>query len=143
MKKMFSTSYSSAAFNIALLLLRVCFGGYMMWVGYQKLIHFEQMSPFFKGYLGLPPKVALGLLVFAEFFCAALVIIGLFTRLATIPLLISGFIAFFQAHHGQLFQDPCNNGQEMMTGIIPYLVAWLVILLVGPGKASIDGMASK
>ena len=38
--------------------------------------------------------------VFAEFFCAAFIILGLFTRLASIPLVIAMGVAVFFAHKG-------------------------------------------
>jgi putative oxidoreductase len=144
MKKLFSTNYSAAAFNIALLILRIGVGAMMAKAGYNKLVHYNEIlhgtmpgaPPFpFGTYIGLPPNIGLALLIFAEFFCSCLLIIGLFTRLASIPLIISSAVALCVAHNGEVF-----GGGQMIT---LFLLAYIVILLVGPGKASIDGMVSK
>lgn len=136
MKKLFSTSYSSASFNIALLVLRVGFGVLMVHGGYYKLTHIDEiLNRGFMSFIGLSPKISLYLLIFAEFFCAGLVVIGLFTRLATIPLIISGFVALIKAHDSDVF----GAGQP----ITLYIIAWIVILLLGAGKISVDGMVGK
>ncbi len=77
----------------------------------------------------------MSLLVFAEFFCSLFIILGLFTRFAAIPLIIAMSVAVFAAHHGKF----ATEGQ--MASL--FLGAFLVILIVGPGKASVDGMISK
>jgi len=70
--------------------------------------------------------------IFAELVCGFLVLIGLFTRLAAIPLVISMAVALFRAHHGDVFGD----GEKATI----FLLSFVAVLLVGPGKASIDGI---
>jgi putative oxidoreductase len=72
---------------------------------------------------------------FAEFFCAAFIILGLFTRLAAVPLVIAMSVALIYAHKGQFFGD----GEKAAI----YLVAFLAILFIGPGKASLDRFIGK
>lgn len=135
MKKLLSTKYSAGAFNTAMLVLRLGLGILMAHHGYQKLTHYSVMKGNFMNFLGLGQGITLALVVFAEFFCSIFIIIGLFTRLSTIPLIITMCIALFMAHHGQFFGD----GQVAAL----YLVGYLVLLLTGPGKVSVDGMAGK
>ncbi|HMC98668.1 MAG TPA: DoxX family protein [Ferruginibacter sp.] len=143
MKNLMSTKYSAGAFNVAMLLLRLCVGGLMIPHGYDKLVHFNTFlhgdanhQAFNVSFLGLSYYISFCLLIFAEFFCAIFVTLGLFTRLFVIPLIISTSVALFQVAHGDVF------GQ--MGGVLAlFLIGYLVILLVGPGRISIDGVARK
>ena len=135
MGKLTSTSYTTGAFNAGLLILRLGMGGLMMKHGYQKLMHFSEYKGQFMNFLGLGQSLSLSLTIFAEFFCALFVLIGLFTRLATIPVIIVMCVALFKAHNS----DFLGEG-EMAT---LYLAGYLSLLFVGPGKISVDGMMWK
>ena len=137
MKKLFSTSYSAGSFNVAMLLLRLAVGGMMLTHGYDKLIHFSTFQSQFVDFMGLGQKISLSLCVFAEFFCSAFLILGLFTRLATIPLIINMCVIIFSVMKGDIFGKPGADG------IVLYLAGFIVLLIVGPGKASVDGMVGK
>ena len=60
---------------------------------------------------------------------------GLFTRLAAVPLIITMCVALFMAHSGQFFGD----GQTAAL----FLGIFLAILLLGPGKVSLDRFLGK
>ena len=135
MRKLLSINYSAGAFNFAMLLLRLTFGALMMNHGFGKLTHFNEMSSKMPHFLGMSGTITLALLVFAEFFCSLFIILGLFTRLACIPLIIAMSYALFSSHHGDIFKEG-----EMAT---LYLGAYIVLLLLGPGKVSVDGMTGK
>jgi len=135
MKKLLSTKYSNGAFNAAMLLLRLGAGVLMMGHGYDKLIHFGSRHNSFMNFLGIGSTLSLSLVIFAEFFCSLFIIMGLFTRLATIPLIITMSIALFKAHNAEIFGK----------GELPtlYLACYLLLLLLGPGKISIDVTTGK
>ncbi len=135
MKKLLSTKYSAGAFNAAILLLRLGIGILMMAHGYDKLIHFSKYQAGFMNFLGMGSTMSLALVVFAEFFCSMFLILGLFTRLAAIPLLIATFVMVFKVHNREIFGD----GETATL----YLTAYLVLLLVGPGRISVDSMIGK
>ncbi len=135
MKKLLSTQYSAGAFNAAMLLLRLALGGLMMKHGYDKLIHFAEYKAKFINFMGIGQTTSLALVVFAEFFCALFIMIGLFTRLAAIPLIVAMCVALFKAHNS----DFMGEG-EMAT---LYLAGYITLLIVGPGKVSVDGMIGK
>ena len=135
MRKLLSTKYSAGAFNAAMLLLRLSFGILMMHSGYYKLVHFAELQPKFMNFLGMGSSLSLALLVFAEFFCSMFLILGLFTRLAVIPLIIATCVMVFKAHNGDVFGD----GQTAAL----FLTGYLVLLLVGPGRISVDSMFGK
>lgn len=135
MRKLFSVAYSQAAFNASMLLLRVVSGGLMMHHGYNKLLSFAEKKNTFMNFLGMGSTLSLSLVIFAEFFCALFIIIGLFTRLSAIPLIIVMAIALFKSHDGDFFGD----GETAAL----FLCAYLCLLLTGPGRISVDGMSSK
>lgn len=135
MKKLLSTHYNAFSFNAAMLLLRLSMGILMMSHGYDKLINFNEKKALFYDFLSLGSTTSLMLCIFAEFFCALFVVIGLFTRLVAVPLVIVMSIAIFSVHKMDFF----DTGEKASL----YLTGFLVLLLCGPGRASVDGIASK
>lgn len=135
MKNLFSTRYSTGAFNSAMLVLRLGVGVLMISHGYDKLIHYGDMHHKFMNFMGMGSSISLALLIFAEFFCSLFLILGLFTRFATIPLIIAMCVALFKAHHG----DVLGEGQTAAL----FLTGYLVLLFTGPGKISVDSMIGK
>ncbi|HAO45760.1 MAG TPA: DoxX family protein [Ferruginibacter sp.] len=135
MKKLISAKYSAGAVNAAMLLLRLGFGILMMNHGYDKLIHFSEYKDQFINFLGMGKTFSLALVVFAEFFCSLFLILGLFTRLATIPIIITMCVVIFNINNGQVF------AQHESPAL--YVAGLLVLLIVGPGRISVDGMIGK
>jgi putative oxidoreductase len=135
MKKLFSSKYSAGAFSTAMFALRLGIGVLMLMHGYGKLTHFAGTAEHMPVLLGISKTIAAALLIFAEFFCSLFLILGLFTRLATIPLIIATCVMVFKSHHGDIFGD----GEHAAL----YLVGYIVLLLVGPGRASVDSMIGK
>jgi len=131
MKRLFSTKTSDSAFSFGMLVLRVSVGSLMLIShGLDKLMHFAEKAPRFADPFNIGSTTSLALTVFAEVFCAAFIILGLFTRLAALPLVIAMSVALFYAHNGSYF----GAGEKASL----FLVAFLAILIMGPGKASLD-----
>ena len=135
MRKLLSTKYSAGAFNAAMLLLRLGVGILMMNHGYDKLKHFNEYEPKFMNFMGMGTTLSLALAVFAEFFCSLFLILGLFTRLAAIPLIILTCVIIFKVAHGNVF------GDAEIAAL--YLTGYLVLLFVGPGRVSVDSLIGK
>jgi putative oxidoreductase len=121
--------------SFALLILRVALGGMMLTHGYTKLLNFVELSTRFPDPFGLGHGLSLGLVVFAEVVCAVLIIIGLGTRWASIPLIITMLVIVFNIHFHQPFSK--------MEVPLLYLTGFVVLLLMGAGKYSLDKMISK
>ncbi|MBL7726740.1 MAG: DoxX family protein [Dinghuibacter sp.] len=134
MKQYLSTKYSEGSWNFGLLILRLAAGGLMMIHGFDKLTHFANIKGMNQVF-GSPTDAAL--VVFAEFFCAALLVLGLFTRFAAIPLIVTMAVAFFKAHGGKLTGE--GNGEMALI----YLCCYVAILFTGPGKYSADRAIAK
>lgn len=135
MKKLFSAKYSAGAVSAAMLLLRLGLGILMMNHGYDKLIHFGEYKDQFISFLGMGKTLSLALAVFAEFFCSLFLILGLFTRLATIPLIITMCVVIFSINNGKVF------AQHESPAL--YVAGFLAILIIGPGRVSVDSMIGK
>ena len=135
MKKLLSVAYRDWAFNLAMLVLRVGAGALIIPYGYDKLIHFAEKKNVFMNFFGIGSTLSLSLVIFAEFFCGMFIILGLFTRLAAIPLVISTSVVVFKASHGDVFGKGAGGAL--------FLACFLAILLCGPGNASADGLINK
>lgn len=139
MKRLFSTRVSDNAFGFAMLLLRLGAGGLMLVNhGWGKLQNFSSLTSQFGDPIGLGPTVSAALTTFAEFFCAAFIVLGLFTRLAAIPLVIVMGVAFFIVHKSQYAPGPGSGELALL-----YLACFLTLLFAGPGKYSVDRMIAK
>lgn len=132
MKKLFSTRYSENAVSFALLLLRIAAGGLMIPHGFDKLIHFVATAKEFPDPFHLGTTVSLSMVIFAEFFCAVLLVAGLMTRLVVVPLIITMAVAAFMIHKGELW------GEAEHASL--YLAPYIALLFTGPGKISMDRM---
>lgn len=135
MKRLFSTKYSAGAFNIGMLILRGGMAALMIPHGYDKLVHFATYKKDMLNFMGIGSATSLALLIFAEFFCACLVLLGLFTRLACIPLVIAMTVALVKAHKSQVF----GEGEHATL----FIIGFLTVLVLGPGRISVDAALGK
>lgn len=98
--------------------------------GWSKLMNFKSAMHTFPDPLHIGSTLSLALTVSSELLCAAMIALGLFTRLASIPLIISMSVAFFVVHGPDPFQK-----KELA---FLYLVAFILTFIFGPGKYSLD-----
>ena len=135
MNNIFSVSRSAASVDLALLIARVGIGALMLVHGISKIPMLSQSPIQFYDFMGLGDQVSLWLALFAEIGCSILIIFGFATRLAVIPLIITMFVAVFIIHA----EDPFVK-QEMG---LHYILIYVMLLLTGAGKYSIDYLISK
>ena len=123
--------------DLSLLLLRLCFRGLMcINHGIGKFHKFFGDEPIkFGDPLGIGMEASLGLAVFSEVLCAIMVVFGLLTRLAVIPLIITMIVAAFVVH----IDDPFKK----MEAALLYLIPYLILLWHGGGKCSIDALIGR
>ena len=135
LRRIFSTqSVSSSLASFGLLVLRIAICAMMLTHGLHKLSHFSAMSQDFNP-IGIGGALSLSLVIFAEVFCSIALLLGLFTRLATIPLIVAMCVAVFVSHAGQAF-----SAKELA---LLYLTFYTAILMIGPGRYSIDRLLFK
>ncbi len=118
--------------DLALLILRLFFGGFMIyghgWPKLMRLFGGEEIK--FMDFLGLGPTISLSLAVFAEVICALLVMAGAYTRLASIPLIVTMGVAAFVSNAG----EPFSNLEKALL----FMVGFMVTAIAGAGWYSVD-----
>ena len=116
--------------DVASLVIRIVFGASMLTHGYPKLEKVMAGNFKFGDPIGIGAELSLILTTFSEFFCSILIIIGLLTRLASIPLFITMAVAFFIVHS----DDDFGTKEKA----ILYLAAYVILFFIGPGKYLLD-----
>lgn len=121
----------SAAGDAVITMLRIVLGLTMFLAhGIPKVANFLMLSAVFPDPYGISGTLSLILVIIAEFFCSLLLIFGLMTRIALIPLTFTMFTAFFVVHRADPF------AQKELALI--YLVGFIVLFVAGPGRISLD-----
>lgn len=122
--------------SAGLLILRLGAAGLLLYGhGWTKLMQFSEQAEKFADPIGVGPTASFALVVFAEVLCSLLVILGLATRLAAIPVIIFLTVAFFIQHAA----DPFAKKELALV----YLVPFLTILFTGGGGFSLDAVMSR
>ncbi|MDR0970325.1 MAG: DoxX family protein [Lentimicrobiaceae bacterium] len=135
-KLFFSTKLNNSVLQVWLLALRLLIGAFMLTHGipkFQILISGSEIQ--FLDPIGLGVTFSFVLIVFAEFFCSILLMLGFFTRLASIPLLFSMLVATFVAHGS----DPFATKELSLL----YALVYATILFAGSGKYAFDYLIYK
>ena len=118
-------------FDLGIFILRLWFGLEMAFAhGLGKMIKIFSGDFGFPDPLGIGATTSLLLAGPAEFFCGLLIAFGFFTRLATLPYIITMLVAAFAQHWGDEWSK--------MAVPLHYGVAALTILITGPGRYSLD-----
>jgi len=128
---LFGGQYQSNLDDIGKLALRILFGlSLALNHGLPTLKGVLNGASEFPDPLGLGTELSMLFAGSAEFVFTLLVALGLFTRVSLIPVLINFIVAFFIFHSGDPF------GRKELAYI--YLSAMSTIMLLGPGKYSLD-----
>lgn len=126
-----------------LLLVRLYWGWSFFGTGKGKLMSHAQVTDYFAS-LNIPlPSLNAWMAGTTECVGGLLLIIGLLSRLTTLPLIITLTVAYLTAEQDslkQIFSDP-----DKFTAATPFLflLAMLIILIFGPGRFSLDGLLAR
>ena len=115
---------------IGLFIFRITVSIMLMVHGVQKLDILLSSDLQFSDPIGLGSTLTLILVLIAEIFCPIFIIIGYKTRLASIGPIILMLVVVFIVKAGNPF--------EVREVALLYLVSYITIGLLGPGKLSID-----
>lgn len=124
------------ALHLSLLWLRVVPSLVMITAhGWPKLMRVERLWERFPDPLGIGSSASLVCALGAEVGCAALIIVGLYTRFAAIPLAFTMGVAAFMVHG----DDPWSKKELAVI----YMVVFLALALTGAGRYSLDDWRAK
>lgn len=115
--------------DIGLAVLRIGASAGMLTHGYGKLQMLIDGAEFGNP-IGIGSTPSLFLAVIGEFVCPILIIFGFKTRWAAIPTVLTMAVAFFIVHAADAFQ---KKEKALL-----YLIMFVAIILLGPGKYSVD-----
>lgn len=118
--------------DVGLVFFRVATGVLMLTHGWPKVANFAERMERFSDPLGIGKPLSLAGAAFSEFLCSLLLMLGLFTRAALIPLIFTFTIICFVVHGA----DPVAKRE------IPFLflIAYVTLFFTGPGKYSVDAL---
>lgn len=132
-----STGYSYT--NLGRLFLRLFVGIMLMQFGIRQIVNFHMAKDFFPSILGMGSEATLIVMICIELICSVFIMFGFLTRLMIIP----PFVAMIIAEH-YLLHDFVSDAPYLLDwqqqGYVPimFLGIYLFLLLVGPGKISVD-----
>jgi putative oxidoreductase len=124
---------------LAPLVGRITLGVLFVSTGWGKVHSLEKVTAFFTE-LGIPaPGLNAHVVSFVELFGGALLVIGLGSRLAALPLMASMAVAILTAQREQIHGLPDLFGLVEWT----YLALLLWVAIAGPGKVSVDHLLNR
>ena len=117
--------------SIGLLVLRLSVGGGLIAAhGWDKLIHFNERRASFPDPLGIGTDFSLVGTIAAEVLCSLLLVIGLMTRVAALPVAFTMAVAAFVVNAGKPWAD-----KELA---VLYMLCSLALVFTGAGRYSVD-----
>ncbi|TDQ31311.1 DoxX family protein [Zeaxanthinibacter enoshimensis] len=116
--------------DLGLALLRIVPSALMLTHGIGKFTRLINGNFEFADPIGIGQSPSLFLAVIGEFICPVLVILGYKTRWVAVPPAITMLVAAFVVHAN----DPIAKKEMALL----YMVFFVVIILLGPGRYSID-----
>lgn len=130
--------FSSAFQSLLLLSMRVFWGYRLLQVGFNKWLSISSTATYFAK-LGIPlPLFNAYFVSLLEMSCGCLLIIGLASRLASLPIMAIMSVAYMTAHQKALkglWEDPTTFiTQEPFT----FLIVCMIIFSFGPGRIALD-----
>ena len=124
---------------VAQLLVRLFVGYFFMETGWGKLHNLDGFAQRFAGW-GIPyPHFNAALSAYTEFIGGLLTVCGIGTRLVSIPMIINMLVAILKVNLKSV--TSLNDFAELDEPL--YALAYLWLLLSGPGWVSIDYMVSR
>ena len=121
------------------LLARITIAGVFAIAGWGKLNNLAKVTEYFT-MLGIPaPQLQAPFVAGVEFFCGLLVLVGLCTRLASVPLIGTMVVALITAKRENISSlfDLFEMSEYLYVPLLIYLIVF------GPGRVSVDYFLAK
>ena len=121
-----------------LLLVRLYWGWQFIETGWGKVNNIEKVTGYFTS-LGLPlPALTAMFIAGLELTGGLLLVLGLASRLISLPLTINMLVAYVVADREALFSVLADPDKFYAAAPYTFLVASLLVLIFGPGKFALD-----
>ncbi|MGO8699802.1 MAG: DoxX family protein [Limisphaerales bacterium] len=126
-----------------LLVLRLYWGWQFFLTGKGKLLHLDKTAAFFSD-LHIPcPHLNAGLSGATECFGGLFLLLGLFSRLVTVPMIFTMVIAYATAESAALKSIWSDPDKFVSAAPFLFLLACVIVLVFGPGIFSADWLILK
>jgi putative oxidoreductase len=126
-----------------LLLVRLYWGFQMMQTGWGKLHNLAKVTDYFTS-LGVPlPALTAPCIVCLEFVGGILIMLGLGSRLFALLLTCDMIVAYIAGDREALFSIFSDPDKFYAAAPYTFLIAFLIVLIFGPGRVSLDALLAK
>lgn len=125
--------------NLGRLFLRLFVGFMLIQFGVRQIATFSDIADSFPAVLGMTSEASLITMISIEMICSIFIMFGFLTRVMTVPPFVAMCIAEYHLLH-----DTLREAAYMLSwqsgGYLPimFLGIYFFIMLVGPGKISVD-----
>ena len=126
---LFPQHFRGRGVSVFILFLRIFFGVLFFVHGLDKIMNFSELSYTYPDVFGFGSYMTLMVAIFCEFCCSLFLIAGLLVRIMVLPMIVAMAVAFFDIHDALLPQGELS---------LIYLVVFIILYFVGPGKYSLD-----
>lgn len=126
---LFPQHFRGRGVSFFILILRIFFGVLFFVHGLGKMMNFSELSLTYPDVLGFGSYMTLMVAIFCEFCCSLFLIAGLLVRIMVLPMIVAMGVAFFDIHDALFPQGELS---------LIYLVVFVLLYFVGPGKYSLD-----
>lgn len=133
-----STGYSYT--NLGRLFLRLFVGVMLLQFGVRQISDFPRFANIFPGAFGMEPTAALVLMIVVEIGCSLFIMCGFLTRLMTIPPIVALSVATIHLLRVAGSHEALYLLDWVQPVYLPvmFLGIYFFLLIVGPGKISVD-----
>ncbi len=131
-----TTGYSYT--NLGRLFLRLFVGVMLMQFGIRQLLHFDEAAVNFPATLGMNAEVSLAVMITIEIVCSLFIMFGFCTRMMVLPPFIAMILAEYHLLQSTAMATYDISWTQPVYIPILFMGIYFFILLVGPGKISVD-----
>jgi putative oxidoreductase len=126
-----------------LLIMRLFWGWRFVETGWGKLMHLERTASFFQS-LGIPaPQLNAIMAGSTECIGGCLLVVGLFARLASVPLIATMVVAYATAEREALAAIFSDTDKFTSAAPFLFLLTAVIVLAFGPGTISADRLLNR
>lgn len=138
-KKIYVTTTGYSYTHLGRLFLRLFVGIMLLQFGIRQIEHAAMIENSFPAVLGLGPEVSLWTMICIEIGCSVFIMAGFLTRIMLLPPFIAMILAEYHLLHDVATKASYQLSWEHPAYLpIMFLGIFFFLMLVGPGKISVD-----